>query len=225
MLAVSGALHSGAGLVTVSAPFFVKDVVRRYFPEPIYEHRFSFSSVSSAVIGCGLGKITGPALRFYQEQNIHLVLDADALTYLSKHLNLLEKSEIRYVLTPHPLEMSRLTSLSVDQIEKNRVNVARKFAMKYKVILVLKGHHTLTALPNGNVYFNTTGNAGLAKGGSGDVLSGLIGGLIARGLSPETAALVGVYAHGKAADKITSQTSQSFLLPSDLAKTASLFLK
>ena len=133
-----------------------------------------------------------------------LVLDADALFSLSGHLELLSASEALAVLTPHPGEMARLTGLSVRQIQSDRIGVARRFAMEWKSIVVLKGPHTVVAFPDGEIYVNPTGNSGMASGGMGDVLAGMIAALIAQGMSSHDAAVLGVYLHGLAGDRVAA---------------------
>lgn len=225
VLCTEGALHSGVGLVRIAAPRSLRHLLAAHFAEPIFTARFDRVSVSAQVIGCGLGRATGSCLRFYANQEIPTVLDADALTYLSRHENILKQIKAPRILTPHPLEMARLTQKTVEDVERNRIPIARDYAVKHRSILVLKGHHTLIATPDGVVYINTTGNIGLAKGGSGDVLAGMIGGLLARGLDAETAALAGVYAHGKAADDLAQITSFSGILPSQIPAAAAKYLK
>ncbi|MBP3701036.1 MAG: NAD(P)H-hydrate dehydratase, partial [Lachnospiraceae bacterium] len=122
----------------------------------------------------------------------------------------------RLVITPHPGEMAKLTGLSVAQIKETPAPVAREYAAKTGVVVVLKGHRTLIASPDGQMYENRTGNAGLARGGSGDVLTGIIAGLAAQGLSPLDAAICGVWLHGSAADRCAMRKSMMGMLPSDI---------
>ena len=120
------------------------------------------------------------------------------------------------VETPHPAEMARLLKTSVSAVEKNRVEIAKNFANEYNVILVLKGTNTIIANPKGKVWFNVLGNSGMATGGSGDVLAGIIVSLLAQGLSPEMAAKAGVYLHSLSGDKAALKTGEAGLLPSDI---------
>ena len=122
----------------------------------------------------------------------------------------------RLVITPHPGEMAKLTGLSVAQIKETPAPVAQEYAAKTGVVVVLKGHRTLIASPDGQMYENRTGNAGLARGGSGDVLTGIIAGLAAQGLSPLDAAICGVWLHGSAADRCAMRKSMMGMLPSDI---------
>jgi ADP-dependent NAD(P)H-hydrate dehydratase / NAD(P)H-hydrate epimerase len=147
-----------------------------------------------------------------------LVLDADALNALSLHKDWLEKLKPGTVLTPHPKEMSRLTGIPTDEIQKNRVATASKFASDHSLTLVLKGSPSLIALADGSIVINPTGNAGMATGGSGDVLTGIIAGLMAQGLHSSQAAIAGAYIHGEAGDDFAENQSQSTLIAGDLLR-------
>src|SRR5262249_556456 len=137
-----------------------------------------------------------------------LILDADALNALADDGETRRAVPLRkfpMILTPHPGEMARLTGLSVARIQKDRIDTARDFAAKYGVIVVLKGFQTVTAIPKGDVFINTTGNPGMATAGMGDVLTGVIASLIAQGLESQKAAIAGVYLHGRAGDRIAER--------------------
>jgi NAD(P)H-hydrate epimerase len=129
-----------------------------------------------------------------------LVLDADALYALAGHIEILNATGGLAVLTPHPGEMARLTGLSVKQVQADRLGVARRAASEWGSIVVLKGSRTVVAFPDGELYLNPSGNPGMATGGTGDVLAGMIAALIAQGLSSHDAAVLGVYLHGRAGD-------------------------
>ena len=133
-----------------------------------------------------------------------LVLDADALYAVAGHNELLAAAGGLAVLTPHPGEMARLTGLSVKQIQTDRLGAARRAAAEWNSIVVLKGSRTVVAFPDGELYLNPTGNPGMATGGTGDVLAGMIAALIAQGLSSHDAAVLGVYLHGVAGDLAAS---------------------
>jgi NAD(P)H-hydrate epimerase len=148
-----------------------------------------------------------------------LVLDADGLNAIVEHPAVLrERPPGSAVLTPHPGEMARLTGKTVTEVEADRVGVAREFARRHRVVLVLKGARTVTALPDGRVRLNGSGNPGLASGGMGDVLTGLIGGLLAQGLSPADAAVLGVYLHGRAADRLQQTMGSAGMIATDLLR-------
>jgi NAD(P)H-hydrate epimerase len=146
------------------------------------------------------------------------VIDADALTLIAEDPEILLKAKTPLVLTPHPGEMSRLTGITIGDIESDRIGVSLDFSKRYNVRLVLKGARTVVSTPEGNVYINTSGNAGMASGGMGDVLTGIIGGFLAQRLSPEDAARLGVFVHGLAGDaSARTRKGQAGIIASDLA--------
>ena len=147
-----------------------------------------------------------------------LVLDADALNAISSHKDWLWKLKAETVLTPHPKEMSRLTGVSTQEIQKNRITIASKFATEHSLTLLLKGSPSLIALADGSIIINSTGNSGLATGGSGDVLTGIIAGLMAQGLPPCPASIAGSYIHGQAADHFAETESETTLIAGDLLR-------
>lgn len=234
-MASNAALRIGAGLVTCATPKSVQSIVAGAIPElmtePLDENAAGAISERAldepetavllerknvVAVGPGLGRDaeTVHAVRdFVARCPVPLVLDADALNAFETENKLLNGSKRPLVLTPHPGEMARLRGSSVKEVEANRVEVARKFAREHRVILVLKGWRTLIADPDGNIWVNTTGNPGLAKGGSGDVLTGIIAGLIAQHSKQIVdAARAGVYLHGLAADvALSTQTEESML--------------
>ncbi len=147
-----------------------------------------------------------------------LVLDADALNALSLHKDWLGKLKPETVLTPHPKEMSRLTGVPTEEIQRNRIATASKFARDHSLTLILKGSPSLIALADGSLVINPTGNAGMATGGSGDVLTGIIAGLMAQGFSTAQASVAGAYIHGEAGDYFAKSESQTTLIAGDLLR-------
>jgi len=145
-----------------------------------------------------------------------LVLDADALTALAGHLDTLRGAPAPRCLTPHPGELARMLGRSVADVERDRIEMARTFATTYGVHLVLKGAGTVIADPDGHVSINPTGNPGMASGGTGDVLTGILGALFARGLEPRAAAQTGVYLHGLAGDLAAARVGEEALIASDV---------
>ena len=127
-------------------------------------------------------------------------MDADGINNLAGQMQILKKANVPIILTPHPGEMARLLDVNVGNIQQDRINCARNVAVDLNVHVVLKGARTVIAHPDGRIFINPTGNAGMASGGMGDVLTGIIAGQIAHGFSPESAAHIGVYVHGAAAD-------------------------
>lgn len=217
-LAGLGALRSGAGLITLGVPYAVwREVDTRLLetltlPLPDSDGflvsdakhviKSAIENKSAIAIGPGLGVTdsTKELVRFVlRECALPVVIDADGLNCLVGNLDLL-KGRKNVVLTPHPGEMARLTGLTTSEIQGRRMEVAEKFAKEFSVVLVLKGAGTVIGAPDGILYFNTTGNPGMATGGMGDVLTGLIGGFLAQGYSPVVSAILGVYIHGRAGD-------------------------
>jgi NAD(P)H-hydrate epimerase len=144
-----------------------------------------------------------------------LVVDADGLNALSSHLSLLS-GKTQTILTPHPGEMARLLGIKVSQVQKDRKKVAKDFVNRYNVILVLKGHETLVVEKIKGIYLNKTGNPGMAKAGSGDVLTGIIAAFLAQGLSGFDAAKYAVYLHGLAGDLAAKEKSQLAMIATDI---------
>jgi len=145
-----------------------------------------------------------------------MVVDADALTALADHLDVLRGAHAARVLTPHPGEMARLLGGAVADVQADRVGAARAFATTHGVHLVLKGARTLIAAPDGRVLINPTGNAGMASGGTGDVLTGILGALLARGIDAAQAAPAGVYLHGLAGDIAAERVGEEALIAGDI---------
>jgi NAD(P)H-hydrate epimerase len=145
-----------------------------------------------------------------------MAVDADALTALADHLDALRGAPAPRVLTPHPGEMARLLGGTVADVQRDRVGVARAFATTHGVHLVLKGARTLIASPDGRVLVNPTGNAGMASGGTGDVLTGILGACLARGIDVAHAAPAAVYLHGLAGDVAAERMGEEALIASDV---------
>lgn len=235
ILAARAALRSGIGILkaavcesiyypfTVSVPEAVCLPVRPGGKGTLCPDNLNLPELlkgcSAALIGCGMGNNEDTA-RLVKElteiSEIPLVIDADGINALAESIDIIKKSKAPVILTPHPGEMARLCSLTVREVEENRVETARCFALKYGCVLVLKGANTIIAEPNGEVYFNMTGNPGMSTGGSGDALAGIILSLLAQGLSAENAAKAAVYLHGEAGDKAASRRGERAMLPSDL---------
>lgn len=228
----------GAGLVYAAVPgrvreFFNKRVVEGItvtLPETDQYH-LSLSALpdilgaargkNAAVIGPGIGldPATGDMVRsLIQKIRIPLVLDADALSHLAGNTGILRKVRTPVILTPHPGEMARLTDVSEQVLKTRRVDLAREFAGKFGVILVLKGARTVVADPLGRVWINPTGNPGMATAGTGDVLTGMIAGLVAQGMAPLQAALAGVFMHGLCGDLAAARRGKRGLLSRDLIR-------
>ena len=239
MLAAEAAVHSGAGKVTLGVPHTIKHVVQgRIIPEvmvtSIDENESLYDGRQVVAIGPGLGRTTdipdvvNRAIDSYEGA---LVIDADAL-YALGHVGAVDKDALRdghiesvykvqknlpyCVMTPHLGEFSRLIDLPIKWIERHYITLARAFAKAHQVVLVLKGIPSVVALPDGTVYVNTIGNAGMGTGGMGDVLTGIIAGFISQGYSLQDGAILGVYVHSRSAD-ILSDTKTWGYTPSDVS--------
>jgi NAD(P)H-hydrate epimerase len=237
MTATAG-LRAGAGLVTLACPADLQLVAAAHLVEVMTAPFTAVDGVISlqamaellelsagkqaVALGPGLGtteEAGATVRRFLKESPLPVVLDADGLSALAGHLQILAQRRDRpTVLTPHPGEMSRLCGRPVAAIQADRIAVARDFASTHGVVLVLKGARTVTACPDGRVYLNGSGHAGMASGGMGDVLTGLIGGLLAQGLAAGAAAALGVYLHGLAGDRLRLQHGDAGLLATDLLR-------
>jgi NAD(P)H-hydrate epimerase len=220
------ALRAGAGLVTVAAPEEVIAAVAAQLPEVLFlaldddpvrtilEYQ---SKVDVGLFGPGLGQsgaVREMLANVFAEWSRPALVDADALNALSKGVKL---PNAPCVLTPHPGEMSRLLNSSVKEIEANRFQTARSAAVQFGQTVVLKGGHTIVAAPGEPLLVNQTGNPGLATGGSGDMLSGVIASLLGQGLGPRDAAACGVYLAGLSADLCASQIGSVGYLPTEVA--------
>lgn len=232
VLCARAALRSGAGLVRVSVPEFLFPIIQTSVVEATCVTRQLtkelISGVDAVVIGPGLGEDDGYGLlirKVLQGCKGTVVLDADGLNLLSNDRTLLDGKKANLILTPHPGEAGRLLGKSAKEINENRQSAVREMAEEFAAIVLLKGAGTLVATPEGKTYINTTGNPGMATGGCGDVLSGVIATLAGQGYSPEQAATAGVYLHGKAGDLGTEKLGEYGLIASDIASMMALAIK
>ena len=235
ILAARAALRSGVGIVkalvcdknysafTSSVPEAVTVPVETSLDggSIVYDRTILsiLSSSNALLIGCGLGKSDASKKLLFktlEKTQIPTVIDADGINMLQGSIDIIRKINAPVILTPHPAEMARLCNTDTMSIEANRVKYAKKFAVENNVYLVLKGANTIVATPNGRIFFNTTGNDGLATGGSGDVLSGMIVSRLAQGYDPLTATLNSVWLHGAVADHLSKEMSTRSILPSDI---------
>ena len=239
-LALESALRGGAGYVEVLASGELKKNLLLKFPEVIYKDfpeadKLSDSDIDALVlasskasvtlVGCGLGKSVGLTSLIERLLSVEcgiLVLDADAINSMAedreKMLRILKESPRRVILTPHPLEFSRLSGLDVQYINGNRTECAKAFSAEHGCTLVLKGKGTVIT-DGGELYINTSGSSALAKAGSGDALAGLLSSLLASsGLSPLLASAIAVFVHGMAGDNLSKEYSEYGVTPSDLPK-------
>lgn len=228
VLSARAALASGVGLLTVAVPSEINSVMQSAVPEAMTvdsgQRYFEvdipiFEKCTAIGIGPGLGKElkTKDALqKFLVKADLPMVLDADALNLLAEHSELLNHLRPNTILSPHPGEFQRLVGKWENDFE--RLQKQMTFSIKHQCYLILKGKYTSISTPEEKVYFNPTGNAGMATGGSGDVLTGILMGLLAQGFSTEKSCLLGVYLHGLSGDLSAGKKGQISMTASDLVE-------
>lgn len=238
-MCASSALRSGVGLYFAASPVSAVKIIAAGLHEAVYaplpETPDGFVDVDSAVleeivlpkfdmasaviVGCGLGnsentrRLTEFVIR---RAACPVIIDADGINSIAGNIDVLKERTGDTILTPHPLEFSRITGLSVAQIQSDRLNAAKRFAQEYGVTLLMKGADTVIAAPDGRVCVNARACSGLSKGGSGDVLTGIIGAFAAQGVEPFRAACAGAYCHWKAADILCARMPAESILPTDI---------
>ncbi|MDI1354945.1 MAG: NAD(P)H-hydrate dehydratase [bacterium] len=235
LIASKACLRSGAGLLTLQSTKDTITALHSYLPEAMSRedaHDDYLSElkdpqdVDAICFGPGVGtqedtqNVLKKLLQYYHGK---LVLDADGLTILSENKTWLTFLPPAAILTPHPKEFERLTEKATDDYEK--LQILKQFSLKFNCIVILKGAHTCIAMPDGNLFFNSSGNAGLAKGGSGDGLSGILLGLLTRGYSAPQVALIGTFVHGYAADLCAKEYSLESILISDVIEQIPMAFK
>ena len=232
-LASQTAMLAGSGLVFLAAPKGVNPALEAKTTEvmtiPLDDRDGHLSSgaideilqksesVDAVLVGPGLGRSEDIAVileALLEYSKVPVVIDADGINAAAGNMDMLSKSSCPLVFTPHMAEMSRLTGLDTEYIETNRLISAKEFAEEYGAAVILKGHRTVVTAPDGIQYINTTGNSGLATGGSGDVLAGLVVSLIAAGADETTASAMAVYIHGRAGDIAAKETGEASLTAS-----------
>lgn len=236
IMAGKAALRCGIGLLKIAIPKSIYPVCATNILESVYypleetsngvisskntDFLLEMCEKSSAVvIGCGLS-VCDDTKNLVQSVITNcekpLVIDADALNCICNKPEILKNLKAPAIITPHPGEMARLLHSTPKTVNSNRENTAIDFAKKFGVVTVLKGAGTIIASPDGEVYINHTGNSGMATGGSGDVLSGIIGSLLAQGASPINAAAAGVFLHGTIGDLAAEKLGKISMLPTDM---------
>ena len=221
-LAAQAGMRSGAGWVSVQTAVAIEASVAVAVPEAMVASEPPERPADAVLMGPGMGcnglmreRVLGELVR----SEIPLVLDADALGVLTDDLASLREAQRPMVLTPHPGEFAKLFGLPIAEVEADRVAMVRMAAMRLGVVMILKGARTLIASPEGKVAINSTGNPGMASAGMGDLLAGLVGGLLAQGLAPFEAACAGVWLHGTAGDIAAAAGAEHSLIAGDLLKT------
>ena len=238
-LSAHSAVRSGSGLVTLAVPKSIHQVFEEKTTESMTESiedsgsgKFSIDSLeqllkiiknkSSLVIGPGIStsiKTKEFFLELLKKVKIPVVIDADGLNILSENLSTLKEIKAPVILTPHPGEMGRLLGTNSKEVQENRINLSKSFSKKYKCWLILKGARTILATPEGKVFVNPTGNPGMASGGMGDVLTGILGSLLSQKYSVEESCILGTFLHGLSADIISETKGQIGITATDVAET------
>lgn len=231
-LSCSAAYRVGAGLVTLVTDRDTKIIISKQLPElTFFPYNQVFEKVNDydvILLGPGLGqqqKTAELVRKVLREELPKTVIDADGLNILSKTDDWWNKINGEIILTPHTGEMSRLTGLSVEEIQKNRIDIAQKFAKKWGQTVVLKGANTVIASFDGRIFVSPFANPILATAGTGDVLAGIVAGLLAQGLDAINAANVGVYIHGLAGEGLKEKIGNAGALASDLLPLLPQILK
>lgn len=227
VLASKSCLRSGAGLLTVHIPKCGYEIMQTSVHEAMVETDFNTSYLTSIpdqpkifdAIGIGPGLGTAVETRkaiegLFSNFNTPLVIDADALNCMAIEKQLLKRIPINSILTPHPKEFERLFGETKNDFE--RIELSRSISEKHGLIIILKGHHTMVTTPQGEIYFNTTGNPGMATAGSGDVLTGMLTGILAQGYTSVEASLLAVFLHGRCGDLALGQQSYESMIAGDI---------
>ena len=244
--ASQGAVNSGAGLVKVAFPSVAYNAIAPKTYEQILiplesnkKGRISQNAIkrletelkkcSCVLLGCGMGndEDTKAVTEFViKKSEVPIILDADGINCLQNNIDIIDSAKVPVILTPHPKEMSRIAGVTVEEIQKNRGAVVKSFTKAHKSVLVLKGASTLVGSTDyEDMYVNSTGNPGMATGGSGDVLGGIIASFIAQGIDPFTSAVAGVNVHGMVGDKVTEKYSMMGNTPTLMLNELPLILK
>lgn len=237
-LSALGAQRSGTGLVTVGIPKSLNPIMEQKtteaMTEPLpetnletfgpqsLERTLKIAGEKKTAIAIGPGISTTDETREFlyeiiRNSDLPMLIDADAITLVSDNPEILKEAKAPLVLTPHPGEMSKLAKITTEEVQADRINVALDFSTKFNVYLILKGARSIISSPQGGIFINTTGNAGMASGGMGDVLTGIIGGLLAQQIDPVDACKLGVFVHGLAGDIVAEQNGEAGIIASDLA--------
>jgi len=235
-MACEAALRIGAGLVTLAIPKSLNAIMEvkltEVMTEPLPEtpkqtlSLRAFSSIlrlcenkKAVIIGPGIGtfkETQSLILKLIKTLNLPIILDADGLTALATQPKTLPTTNRSLILTPHPGEMAKLIRSTPKDVQEDRISISRNFAQSHHVHLVLKGHRSLIATPKGEVFINPTGNPGMASGGTGDVLTGMIGGLICQGFDILPSLQMAVYLHGLAGDEMAQELGEKSLIARDI---------
>jgi len=236
LLSANACLKSGVGLLTMYIPKCGYTIMQTSVPEAMVICDENETAISTTIkldnydvvgIGCGIGtssETTKALKKIIKSVEKPMVIDADAINIIAENKSWLKWIPADSIFTPHAIEFERLVGKSTN--EKDRDELQMAFSKKHNVYVILKGHHTQISCPNGNTYSNTTGNAGMAKAGNGDALTGILTALLAQGYMPEQASITAVFIHGLAGDIAIKETGEISLLATDLINTiGKAFLK
>lgn len=236
LLSTRAGLRCGAGYVTLATPRPVYGLLGASLEgataisltpteggtlgdEAWHELEKRLEGAHAVLLGCGLGR-NEETIRFVhrvvESVKCPLLIDADGLNALAGHIHVLKQAGAPVVLTPHPGELARLADKPLEYVLENRVELGMDIATRYNVTVVVKGYQSITISPRAEVYINTSGNAGLGKAGSGDVLAGMIASFLAQGIDPVDSAVCGVFLHGRAGDLAAARLSQYYMQPADI---------
>lgn len=236
VMAAQAALKSGAGLLKMTMPKSIYSICAGYIPQAVFipmeetekgtlsrnnldKIISEIESCTAVMVGCGLNideDVEALVCEIIRHSAKPIIIDADGINVVAKHVNVLKEAKAPIVLTPHPGEMARLLGCRIADVQNDRLNVAKEFAMENNVTLVLKGANTIIASPNGKCMVNTTGNSGMSKGGSGDVLAGMLGAFVSQGADMFNSAAAAVFCHGKAGDITAQELGMLSMQPTDL---------
>ena len=235
VICAQSALKTGAGLLKCAFPKSIYNVMTAHLVQPIFSpmsenenKTFSMGALThileelrwadSVALGCGIGNNDDTQVlcnQIIKESNVPVILDADGINSIIPNIDVLKDSKAQLVLTPHPGEMARLINEDISYVQSNRIDTARAFAKEYNCIVVLKGANTVVT-DGIDVFVNTTGNAGMAMGGTGDMLTGMIASFAAQGIAPFDAAKCAVYIHGLCGDITAQEISQRGMMVKDM---------
>ncbi|ACY40045.1 carbohydrate kinase [Blattabacterium sp. (Blattella germanica) str. Bge] len=229
ILAAKASFRTGIGKLSVHVPYCGYEIIQTSFPEVIVKTDVKKNWISDIIIptdinaiGIGIGMGTHPQtenafasfLRKIKDKKISMVVDADGLNILSNQLELLNILPNDTIITPHPKEFYRLFGAWKNDYQK--LDLVKEISVKYKIFIILKGAHSIISTPCGNLYFNSTGNPGMATAGTGDVLTGMITSLLSQGYSPKKSCIMGVYLHGLSGDIAANKFSEESIISSDI---------
>ncbi len=233
---VAAASRSGVGLIQSVIPEDIYNITASkiseslFYPVPEdFEKAWGtinslLSRATAVLVGCGMGwnKFTEKIVyKLVRESKIPLIIDADGINVISENIDILKEAKSDIILTPHIKEMSRLLGEDINYVLKNKFEVAKNFSKKYNLTLVLKDSQTVISDTNGHLYLNSTGNESMAKGGTGDVLAGIIGSLAAQGVSALNSAIISVFIHGRSGDICKEKFSSFSVIPTDIINNLS----